>query len=114
MKYIAAVLNSKLFQFVYIHRLVTNKNSTPQLKKVDLDRFSLYLCEGPDRQSHDLIVQNVDHLLQLYKRKNMLLLSQQSKHIERQIEHYEEQINTLIYRLYGLTDEEIAVVEGTG
>ena len=111
LKYITAILNSKLFQFVYFNRLITTKDSTPYLKKIDLDRFPLYLCEGKERQSHDLIVQHVDHLLRLYERKSVLLLSQQIKHVEREIEHYEEQINALIHQLYGLTDEEIAIVE---
>jgi hypothetical protein len=112
LKYITAILNSKLFQFFYINRLVTNKNTTPQLKKVDLDRFPLYLCEGDNRQSHDLIVQYVEHLLRLYEHKSTLLLSQQIKNIQREIEHYEDQMNALIYQLYGLTVEEIAIVEG--
>jgi hypothetical protein len=113
LKYITAILNSPLFQFVYINNLVTNKNTIPQLKKVDLDRFPLYLCEGSDRQSHDLIVQYVDHLLRLYEKKSVLLFSQQSKHIKREIEHYEELINEIIYRFYGITDDkEIAIIEG--
>jgi hypothetical protein len=112
LKYVTAVLNSKLFQFVYYNRLITTKDSTPYLKKVDLDRFPLYLCEGKDRESHDFIVEHVDRLMRLYQQKSKALLSQQLKHIEREIEHYEEQIDTLIYRLYGLTAEEIAIVEG--
>ena len=111
MKYITAILNSKLFQFFYINRLVTNKNSTPQLKKIDLDRFPLYLCEGSDRQSHDSIVQYVDHLLHLYDQKSILLLSQQSRHIEREIEYYEEQINILVFQLYDIKGKEITVVK---
>jgi len=112
LKYITAILNSKLFQFVYFNRLITTKDSTPYLKKVDLDRFPLYVCEGVDKQSHDSIVGYVDKLLRLYKRKSVLLFSQQSRHVEREIEHYEEQINKLIYQLYGLTAEEIAIIEG--
>jgi type I restriction-modification system DNA methylase subunit len=112
LKYITAILNSKLFQFVYYNRLITTKDSTPYLKKVDLDRFPLYVCEGADKAPHDLIVQYVDNLLHLYKRKSTLSFSQQSKHVEREIEHYEEQIDKLIYKLYALTAAEIAIVEG--
>ena len=110
LKYITAVLNSKLFQFVYINRLVTNKDSTPQIKKVDLDKFPLYLCEGEDVKLHDLIVEYVDHLLRLYERKNVLLLSQQVKHVEREIDHYEDEINALIYRLYDLDGPDIEII----
>jgi hypothetical protein len=112
LKYITAVINSPLFQFVYINHLVTNKKSTPQLKKIDLDRFPIYLCKGQDKETHDLIVQYVDRLLRLYERKSTLLLSQQSRQIEHEIEHYEREINRLIYELYGLTEDEIKIIEG--
>ena len=36
LKYFTAIINSTVFQFVYINKLVTNKNSTPQLKKLTL------------------------------------------------------------------------------
>jgi hypothetical protein len=36
---ILALLNSQLFTFLYRTRFVTNLNTTPQLKKKDLDRF---------------------------------------------------------------------------
>jgi len=112
LKYITAILNSKLFQFVYFNRLITTKDSTPYLKKVDLDRFPLYLCWESDRESHDLIVQYVDHLLLLYERKSVLLLSQQSRQIEREIDYYEERINELIYQLYDLNAEK-AIIESS-
>jgi len=34
--------------------------------------------------------------------------------LKRQIDATDEQIDRLVYQLYGLTDEEIAVVEGRG
>jgi transcriptional regulator len=34
--------------------------------------------------------------------------------LQRQIETTDRQIDALVYRLYGLTDAEIAVVEGAG
>jgi predicted phage-related endonuclease len=71
----------------------------------------MYLCKEADRESHDLIVQHVDRLLLLYEQKSIQLLSQQSKHIEREIEHYEEEINKIIYRFYDLTNEEILELE---
>ncbi|MDR3232799.1 MAG: N-6 DNA methylase [Planctomycetaceae bacterium] len=108
LKYVTAVLNSKLFQFVYLNRLVTTKNSTPYLKKVDLDAFPLYICVSKsDKQSHDLIVRYVDNLLRLYEQKSVMLLSTQSRHIEREIEQYEEQIDKIIYNLYGVTEDEV-------
>jgi hypothetical protein len=112
LKYITGLLNSKLFQFVYLNRLVTNKNTTPQLKKVDLDIFPVYLCYEYDKDKHNLIVRMVNELLQLYNEKNETLLSTNLYRIEEKIAYCEDKIDQLVYELYGLTEEEIAVIEG--
>ena len=44
-KITCAILNSKLFQFYYNVKLVTNRDSTPQLKNVHLDKFPIYNSE---------------------------------------------------------------------
>lgn len=53
----------------------------------------------------------VERMLDLHKR----LAAEQVPHVraalERQIEATDRQIDALVYELYGLTDEEIAVVE---
>jgi uncharacterized protein Yka (UPF0111/DUF47 family) len=73
-----------------------------------LDTFPLYICQNnSDKQSHDSIVQYVDKLLKLYKQKNDLLLSSQLRHIETEIEHYENQIDQLVCKLYGVSKEKI-------
>ena len=36
-----SIINSKVFQFYYSKKMVTNRGSTPQLKKLHLDRFPL-------------------------------------------------------------------------
>jgi hypothetical protein len=52
LKYFTALINSNLFQFVYINKLVTNKDSTPQLKKVDLDKFPVFVCDFKNNEEN--------------------------------------------------------------
>ncbi len=40
-----AILNSKLIDFLYKNILVTNRDTTPQLKKIDLDRIPIRRIE---------------------------------------------------------------------
>jgi hypothetical protein len=40
-------------------------------------------------------------------------ISQDINSLQRQIEATDEQIDALVYELYGLTEEEIRIVEGT-
>jgi len=48
--YILTLLNSSLFKFYYLEKMVTNRDTTPQLKKLHLDRFpirTIYFTTDP-------------------------------------------------------------------
>ncbi len=94
--YLLALLNSKLFDFLY-HDLVNEDNRIfPEVKTVQL--FKLPICKGTKKQQSSIInlAQNI-HDAKLKKIETIEL---------------ENQIDQLIYQLYGLTPEEIAIVEG--
>ena len=77
--------------------------STP-IPDIDMKNRSL-------KKSHDTIVSLVDRMLALSRK----LLNAQTDHSKtlliRQIEATDRQIDRLVYDLYGLTDEEISIVE---
>jgi hypothetical protein len=115
LKYLTAIINSNLFQFVYWHRLVTNRDSTPQLKKVDLDRFPVFildLSKKEEKSLHDEIVKLVDQLLKLNEEIREQKLETKRNLIQRKIDYCENRINEIVYQLYGLTEDEIKIVEG--
>jgi len=111
LKYITALINSKLFQFVYINKLVTNKDSTPQLKKVDLDKFPVFVCGENEMKSHNEIIKHVEQLLQLNKDLQTTTLPEKSEQLKQRIEYIEGKINELVYALYGLGEEDIKIIE---
>jgi hypothetical protein len=114
LKYFTALINSTLFQFVYINRLVTNKDSTPQLKKVDLDKFPIYIFDFKNKQEkskHDEIVKNVDLLLKLNEELKSSKLQSKNEQIQSRVEHYEQRINDAIYLLYNLSPDDINTLE---
>ena len=65
-----------------------------------------------DVARHDRMVALVMRMLDLHKK----LAVEQAPHVktvlQRQIEATDKQIDALVYELYGLNDDEIAVVEG--
>ena len=65
-----------------------------------------------DVARHDRMVSLVERMLDLHKR----VADEQTPHVktvlQRQIEATDQQIDALVYELYGLTEEEVAVVEG--
>jgi hypothetical protein len=68
---------------------------------------------NPDEVAeHDKRVALVDNMLELQKRYHDARMERDKELYERQIKIVDEQIDRLVYDLYGLTEEEIKVVEG--
>ena len=61
---------------------------------------------------YDRIVSLVEQMLPLHKRLADAKMASDKKTIEQQIKATDRQIDQLVYELYELTDEEIAIVEG--
>jgi len=57
------------------------------------------------------IVSLVDTMLSLHKRLATEQLPQRQEQIQREIDATDRQIDQLVYQLYGLTDDEIRIVE---
>ena len=86
--------------------------------------FTQYLMEIPirtinfsdpaDKVRHDKMVALVERMLALHKQKVDVKTDHEKILIERQIEATDTQIDALVYELYGLTEEEIGIVEGEG
>lgn len=105
LKYLTALINSKVFQFTYWHRLVTNRDSTPQLKKVDLDRFPVFipdLKQKEEKSAHDEIVKQVDKLLELNEALRKTKTPAQNEQIQNRISYCENRIDEIVFDLYGL------------
>ena len=60
---------------------------------------------------HDQMVALVQRMLDLHKRLPNAQNPRDKTLLERQIEATDRQIDALVYELYGLTEEEIAIVE---
>ncbi len=56
----------------------------------------------------------VERMLALNKQRAEVKTDHEKTLIDRQIEATDRQIDALVYELYGLTEEEIAIVEGAG
>ncbi|MDD5188995.1 MAG: hypothetical protein PHF57_12390 [Methanoregula sp.] len=61
---------------------------------------------------HDRMVALVTQMLDLNKRLQDARLEQDKTQLSRQIAATDASIDKLVYELYGLTEEEIAIVEG--
>ena len=67
-----------------------------------------------DKARHDRMVTLVTRMLDLNKRLQDARLEQEKTLLSRQVEATDAAIDKLVYELYGLTPEEIGIVEGSG
>jgi type I restriction-modification system DNA methylase subunit len=113
MKYLTGILNSRLLS--YLHPLMSNKIVTgtfPRLTVRDVKKLPVPKITSGERQRHDRIVALVEKMLELHARLVAAKTPQDTTHLQRQIAATDKQIDQLVYQLYGLTDDEIALVEG--
>ena len=68
--------------------------------------------DSVDKARHERMVQLVEQMLALHKQLAESRTGHDTNSIQRQIDATDRQIDKLVYELYGLTEEEIAVVEG--
>ena len=69
------------------------------------------LHDDTDKSRYERIVYNGDQMLSLHKKLAETKTEHDKTILQRQIEATDDQINRLVYELYGLTDEEIKTVE---
>jgi hypothetical protein len=118
--YLLGVLNSRLFWFAisnisipfgirageYRYRLIYQYMEKFPVRVLDLSNKS-------DRGAHDRMVRLVEGMLGLHRQLAAARTPQEQAALERQIAATDTQIDRLVYDLYGLTADEIKLVEGT-
>ena len=114
-KYLMAILNSRLLVFVY--RLLTLEKGRvlAQVKPTtlcELPIHSINLSDPADVARHDRMVALVEQMLELHKRQAAAKSQSDQELYQRQIDATDREIDRLVYELYGLTPDEIAIVEG--
>jgi hypothetical protein len=111
------LLNSQLLDF-YLKRISTTirggffRYFTQYIEQLPIRTIDF--TDPADVARHDRMVSLVERMLDLHKR----VVAEQVPHVkamlQRQIEATDRQIDALVYELYGLTEAEVAVVEGRG
>ena len=88
---------------------ISEEDTFPQIMIRDILQFTIPF---PPDARHDRMVQLVETMLDLHKRLPNANAPHDKETLQRQIDATDRQIDKLVYELYGLTEEEIKVVEG--
>jgi hypothetical protein len=114
LKYLLGLLNSKLINFIY-------KLGNPQTGKVFAEIKPSVIKKLPirtidfdntdDKAKHDKMVKLVESMLDLHNKLSAAKVPDEKIRIQRQINTTDKKIDNLVYQLYNLTEEEIAIVK---
>jgi hypothetical protein len=113
-KYVLALLNSSLLD-LYLKRISTTMRGgffryfTQFIGQLPIRRIDFVKLE--EKAVHDRIVQLVDSMLALHKQQGTAKSDANRELYQRQIHATDAEIDRLVYELYGLTDDEIKIVE---
>lgn len=75
-KYILAILNSKLMEWYYLNFLVTNLNSTPQIKKYSLNKIPIKVCGIDEQKNIEKVVDEIMISIKCNDTENICKLNQ--------------------------------------
>ena len=115
LKYMTGILNSRLLDW-FMRNVSTNFHSgyfaANKQFLVQLPIRTINFDDPADVARHDKMVALVERMLALHKKLAAATIPADKELYRRQISATDRQIDTLVYELYGLTEEEIAIVEG--
>lgn len=113
-RFALAVLNSNVFQFLYEVTLQGGQRIIPQVKAANLYNipFPIKPDHNVNTKIHDEIVKHVETMLELNKELQKSKPGEEQERLKQRITYTDKKIDALVYELYGLTEEEIKVVEG--
>jgi len=113
--YLLGLLNSKVLDFVIHSISSTKQGGYYEYKPMYVSKLPIRTinpADPVDKARHDRMVALVTQMLDLNKRLQDVKLEHEKTMLQRQIEATDASIDKLVYELYGLTAEEIAIVEG--
>jgi len=115
LKFLIGILNSKLMSFYLQQKLITNAQGFPQILMWQLDQLPIRLLNldyDREQQSHNQFKANVNQLIESQKQLQIAKTESEKEYLEKKCSIIDKQIDALVYELYGLTEEEIKIVEG--
>ncbi len=115
-EYLVGLLNSSLLTFIHRRIAPPKGGGFFEVKTRILGRLPIRTIDfnnADDKAKHDRMVQLVEHMLELHRQLDAANSGHDKNMLQRQINHTDQQIDRLVYDLYGLNDEEIAIVENS-
>jgi hypothetical protein len=114
-KYILGLLNSSLLAYYFRIKYNRRDKTFPEIRIYELAAFpirSIDFNTPADRTRHDKLVALVDKMLALTPKLRGATSESEKAALQNAVTTTDAEIDRLVYELYGLTEEEIKLVEG--
>jgi type I restriction-modification system DNA methylase subunit len=115
LRYILGLLNCALFDFYYQTQNPEKGEALAQVKATVIKNLPIRTIDfdnPAEKKIHDDLVSLVEKMLELNKQLQKAHFDSEKEPIERQIAATDKKIDDIVYELYELTPEEIAIIEG--
>ena len=106
-RYLLGIFNSKFFEFAF-YKFYMGGGIEGEIKGEFIGRYPIPPITPQTQPLADQIVQKVDHILSLTQSPDY----ETNKEKQEKVKVLEKEIDQLVYKLYGLTEEEIKIIEG--
>ena len=100
-----SLINSKLINFWYSSKFKTPTISGYELHQIPVKKLNI--SDPAEKTQHDRLVSLVDSMLEAQKQHHVSTIDADKKLYKQKIDILDKQIDSLVYQLYKLTDEEI-------
>jgi len=114
LKFILAVMNSKIIQYYWKKTNSDEKKTFPKIKKEALLNIPIPevdLSNPAEKSLHDRIAELAETMLALNKRVQTASLQSEKEQLQGRINHTDSEISQLVCKLYELTDKDMETVE---
>jgi hypothetical protein len=115
--YLLGVLNSRVPDVILQSIASTKQGGYYEYKPMYIEQLPIRpidFSDAKDKARHDKMVSLVQRMLNLHKRLQTVKTDHERNVLERQIAATDNEIDALVYELYGLTKDEINIVEEGG
>jgi adenine-specific DNA-methyltransferase len=115
LNYFLGIINSKLLDYYYSIMNPEKGEALAEVKKDHVEQLPIKpidFSNPTEKQTHDKLVSLVDQMLGTQKQFHEVKSDSDKKMFKMKIDMIDRQIDEMVFNLYGLSEEEIRIVEG--
>jgi len=112
-KFLLGIINSKLLAYYFRKKYNRQDKTFPEIRIYELASLPIRKPNESQNTLKKEIEKLVDKIIELQENKGTVILQSKIDQIQNQIDYCEQKLNDIVYALYGLTSEEVELIENS-